>query len=150
MTATHPVSYIRETTSRAPLAVTFVISENTQYGCALIGVHILRGRTVFSDFTDEKNVITAVLEVDSAADHYVACMIIASHDMNGSNLLRGIWANPYSQPYRLVVIIYPNASSQKDDWVGRYHVMVDTDYKRMLVDYTVAAVSSMGDQLSAL
>ena len=91
MMATHPVSYIRETTSRNPLAAAFVISENTQYGCALIGVHILRGRTVFSDFTDEKNVITAVLEVDSAADHYVACMIIASHDMNGSNLLRGIW-----------------------------------------------------------
>ena len=146
----HPVAYIRKIVSESPMAKAFTINESTQYGDAMIEARILRGRTVFSDFLNQKNIITAVLDIESAADHCVACMIIASHDMSESDLLRNIWANPYSGPYRLVVIIYPNGPTQNDSWVGRYHVMIDTDYKRALVDYTVAAVSSMGDQLNAL
>lgn len=151
MTAVHPVAYIRRVLSELPLAKEFVICESNSFGESQVKARVLRGRTVFCDPTNPKNAATVVLEVDSAADHYVACMIIASDNIEDTcPELQKLWANSYTGvPYKLVVIVYPN-QTQSDDWVGRYKVMTATDYRRFISDYTVAAVSAMADHLNAI
>lgn len=146
----HPISYIRAVIKDAPGMKSFNIVEQTNNGWSSVGVEILPGRTVFSDFASETNNVTACLRVKDAADHRVACSIISSMDMSKDDELRDIWANQYRHPYSLIAIIKPNEHYQPFDAVGEYSVMTASKYKQKLADYTVAAVSAMGDHLSVI